>query len=51
LNDELLDPDNAGDDSLIGEAALLAAVTADRTGRMRDIVTTLRAGAGPDHPG
>lgn len=43
LNDELLAPDAAGDDSLVGEAALLAAVTADRTGRLRDIVTTLQA--------
>ncbi|MFD6066209.1 MULTISPECIES: HelD family protein [Amycolatopsis] len=43
LDDELLDPDNAADDSLVGEGALLAAVTADRTGRMRDIVTTLQA--------
>ncbi|KFU80274.1 HelD family protein [Amycolatopsis lurida] len=43
LDDELLDPDSAADDSLVGEGALLAAVTADRTGRMRDIVTTLQA--------
>jgi hypothetical protein len=44
VNDELLDPDSAaGDDSLVGEAALLAAVTADRTGRMRDVVATLQA--------
>lgn len=43
LNDELLDPDSAGDDALVGEAALLAAVTAERTGRMHDIVTTLQA--------
>ncbi|MFJ7214954.1 HelD family protein [Amycolatopsis sp. NPDC098790] len=42
LDDELLDPDAPGDD-LVGEAALLAAVTAERTGRMRDVVTTLRA--------
>ncbi|MCS7476917.1 HelD family protein [Umezawaea endophytica] len=43
LNDELLDLDGAGDDGLVGEAALLAAVTAERTGRMHDIVTTLQA--------
>ncbi|WP_051772301.1 HelD family protein [Saccharothrix sp. NRRL B-16314] len=43
LNDELLDRDGAGDDGLVGEAALLAAVTAERTGRMHDIVTTLQA--------
>ncbi|MGW3992075.1 HelD family protein [Amycolatopsis sp. NPDC004772] len=42
LDDELLDPD-APSDGLVGEAALLAAVTAGRTGRMRDIVTTLQA--------
>ncbi len=42
LDDELLDPDAPGD-GLVGEAALLAAVTAERTGRMRDVVTTLRA--------
>ncbi|WP_243726910.1 HelD family protein [Actinocrispum wychmicini] len=41
LNDELLDLDGTGD-GLVGEAALLAAVTAERTGRMRDIVTTLQ---------
>ncbi|WP_191253320.1 HelD family protein [Amycolatopsis oliviviridis] len=43
LDDELLDPDHAADGSLVGDGALLAAVTADRTGRMRDIVTTLQA--------
>lgn len=43
LNDELLNTDGAGDDALVGEAALLAAVTAERTGRMHDIVTTLQA--------
>ncbi|MFD0206128.1 MULTISPECIES: HelD family protein [Saccharothrix] len=43
LNDEVLTPDGAGDRGLVGEAALLAAVTAERTGRMRDIVTTLQA--------
>jgi DNA helicase IV len=41
LDDELLDMSAAGD-GLVGEAALLAAVTAERTGRMRDIVTTLQ---------
>jgi DNA helicase IV len=40
LDDELLDGDADGE--LVGEAALLAAVTAERTGRMRDVVTTLR---------
>ncbi|QUQ64197.1 HelD family protein [Kutzneria sp. CA-103260] len=46
LDDELLDPDTAGaagEGALLGEAALVAALTADRTGRMRDIVTTLQA--------
>ena len=43
VDDELLDPDTAGDSALVGEAALVAALAADRTGRMRDIVTTLRA--------
>ncbi|OXM69968.1 HelD family protein [Amycolatopsis vastitatis] len=42
VDDELLDPDGPSD-GLVGEAALLAAVTAERTGRMRDIVTTLQA--------
>ncbi len=43
LDDELLDPDTAEDGALVGEAALMAALTADRTGQMRDIVTTLQA--------
>jgi DNA helicase IV len=43
LDDELLDPDAAGEGALVGEAALMAALTAERTGRMRDIVTTLQA--------
>ncbi|MFI9455868.1 HelD family protein [Amycolatopsis sp. NPDC052450] len=43
LDDELLDLDSASDDTLIGEAALLASLVAGRTGRMRDIVTTLQA--------
>ena len=43
VDDELLDRDAAGDDELVGEAALMAALTADRTGRMHDIVTTLQA--------
>ncbi|MFC9252006.1 HelD family protein [Amycolatopsis thailandensis] len=45
LDDELLDPDTADtaeEGALVGEAALMAALTADRTGRMRDIVTTLQ---------
>ncbi|WP_410654274.1 HelD family protein [Amycolatopsis sp. lyj-112] len=42
LDDELLDAALA-EDHLVGDAALLAALTEDRTGRMRDIVTTLQA--------
>ncbi|GIE89292.1 DNA helicase [Actinoplanes regularis] len=43
LDDELLDLDAATDHTLVGEAALLSALTANRTGRMRDIVETIQA--------
>jgi DNA helicase IV len=48
LDDEVLDLDSVGKDpyessGLTSEAALLAAVTARRTGRMRDIVETIQA--------
>jgi DNA helicase IV len=44
LDDEVLDREElAGLSGLTGEAALLAAVEATRTGRMRDIVATLQA--------
>jgi DNA helicase IV len=46
LDDEVLDADvaaAAGDTPLVGEAALLAALDAHRTGRMRDIVATIQA--------
>ncbi|MFJ5985646.1 HelD family protein [Lentzea sp. NPDC092896] len=43
LDDDLLDADTAGQPGLVGEAALLAVLTAERTGRMRDVVTTLQA--------
>jgi len=46
LDDEVLDSEVLDDDGgsrLIGEGALLAAVNAERTGRMRDIVATLQA--------
>ena len=45
LDDELLDRDNADehDSDLVGEAALLAALTKTRTGRMGDIVATIQA--------
>ncbi|MDX3187034.1 AAA family ATPase [Streptomyces sp. MN03-5084-2B] len=55
LDDELLDTDDAAGDGLVGAAALMAALTAQRTGRMRDIVTTLQAEQDrivrDDHPG
>jgi DNA helicase IV len=46
LDDEVLDlalADPTRHEGLTGEAALLAAVTASRTGRMRDIVETIQA--------
>ncbi|ACY95640.1 Superfamily I DNA and RNA helicase-like protein [Thermomonospora curvata DSM 43183] len=44
LNDELLDARREDADApQIGEAALLAALEADRSGRMRDIVATIQA--------
>src|SRR5699024_10381135 len=52
VNDELLqlDPDggarvgrSASAHEFVGEAALMQALTAERTGRMADIVTTLQA--------
>jgi DNA helicase IV len=43
LDGEVPDGDAAHEEGLIGEAALLAAVNAGRTGRMRDIVETLQA--------
>ncbi|GAA2699667.1 HelD family protein [Actinoplanes palleronii] len=43
LDDEILDLAAATDRSLVGEAALLAALAANRTGRMRDIVETIQA--------
>ncbi|MGW1447128.1 HelD family protein [Micromonospora sp. NPDC002411] len=46
INDEVLDIDTAspgGHEELTGEASLLAALNAGRTGRMRDIVETIQA--------
>jgi DNA helicase IV len=46
LDDEVLDLEAARQtrhEGLVGEAALLAALTAGRTGRMRDIVETIQA--------
>ncbi|SEG75370.1 DNA helicase IV [Thermomonospora echinospora] len=46
LNDEILDLREDGqpaDTELIGEAALMAALNADRSGRMGDIVATIQA--------
>ena len=45
LDDELLDPGALPDGAVTvaGDGALMAALTAERTGRMRDIVATLQA--------
>jgi DNA helicase IV len=43
LDDEVLELTEAADDGLVGEAALLAALTRARTGRMGDIVATIQA--------
>jgi DNA helicase IV len=43
LQDEVLDLAGAGQSELTGEAALLAALAAGRTGRMADIVATIQA--------
>ncbi|NUP46789.1 MAG: helicase, partial [Catenulispora sp.] len=45
LDDDVLDLDAAADGGagLVGEGALLAALTAGRTGRMRDVVETIQA--------
>jgi len=44
VDDEILDRDAVeAEEGLVGEAALLAAVNAARTGRMRDIVETIQA--------
>ncbi|MEV6344702.1 ATP-binding domain-containing protein [Actinoplanes sp. NPDC051851] len=45
IDDEILDLRRAegGTETLVGEAALIAALTANRTGRMRDIVATIQA--------
>ncbi len=46
LDDEVLDLDDAREsrsEAVTGEAALLAALTASRTGRMKDIVETIQA--------
>jgi DNA helicase IV len=46
LDDELLDADALDDDelaSITGDGALMSALTAHRTGQMRDIVATLQA--------
>ncbi|CAM3503916.1 ATP-binding domain-containing protein [Occultella aeris] len=42
VNDELLDLDHAPASDLVGEGALMEALTAHRTGRMGDIVATLQ---------
>lgn len=43
LEDDLLDQSGADDLTLVGEGALLAAVTRARSDRMRDIVATIQA--------
>nr|WP_042192165.1 ATP-binding domain-containing protein [Kibdelosporangium sp. MJ126-NF4] len=43
VDDEVLTADALGEQGLAGDAALLAAVAAGRTGHMPDIVTTLQA--------
>jgi DNA helicase IV len=46
IDDEVLDPaagGGGGREDVTGEAALLSALTANRTGRMRDIVETIQA--------
>jgi DNA helicase IV len=44
LEDEVFDPEDIPEDvTLTGETALLAALTAQRTGRMHDIVSTIQA--------
>jgi DNA helicase IV len=43
LDDEVLDQGDTREDALVGEGALMAALSAGRTGRMRDIVATLQA--------
>jgi DNA helicase IV len=46
IDDEVLDPalgEVGGREDVTGEAALLSALTANRTGRMRDIVETIQA--------
>ncbi len=44
IDDEVFDPEHVPDGvALTGESALLAALSAQRTGRMHDIVTTIQA--------
>lgn len=44
VEDDVLDPDAVDDDMVVtGEGALMSALTAARTGRMRDIVATIQA--------
>jgi DNA helicase IV len=44
IEDEVFDPENIpADTTLTGESALLAALSAQRTGRMHDIVSTIQA--------
>ncbi|QSB05935.1 HelD family protein [Natronoglycomyces albus] len=43
VSDDLLDPEAEGTLPVIGDGALMAALTRKRTGRMRDIVATIQA--------
>ena len=43
VDDDLLDDAGTENDDLVGEGALLAALRAERTGRMQDVVATLQA--------
>lgn len=43
LSDELLDGSEPGPDDVVGDGPLLEAVSARRTGRMREVVATLQA--------
>ncbi|GAA1740176.1 AAA family ATPase [Isoptericola hypogeus] len=43
VTDELLDGSEPGPDDVVGDGPLLAALTARRTGRMREVVATLQA--------
>ncbi|PUB25568.1 DNA helicase IV [Promicromonospora sp. AC04] len=43
VNDEILDGTEPGPDDVVGDGPLMEAISARRTGRMRDVVSTLQA--------